>query len=135
MKREDIPELWGPAEVVEFTRAAVKEKDPGADITDRSVTRWLSLDDFPSPVVTLRMGPVYLADDVKPWVRARLAKSKLVLPGRGRRNAIPEEVKQAIIAAEPTLTQGEASARFGVAPSTVWKIWREEKERRSASQS
>lgn len=130
MNREEIPELWGPAEVVDFAKAALREKDPEAAIHERSVQRWLTLDGFPAPARTLKMGPIYLADEVKPWVYDRLSKSG-IRPGRVG-NALPAEMREEIMAADGQLTTAEAAAQFGVAPSTVWKIWRE--GRRSKSQ-
>lgn len=133
MNCEEIPELWGPAEVVDFARTAVQEKTPGADISERAVQRWLTLPDFPAPAVNLKMGPVFLAEDVRPWVYGWLSRSG-IRPGRVG-NALPEKIREEIAAAKGRLTMAEAAATFGVALSTVSKIWRNTEGRRSESQS
>lgn len=123
MARDELPEIWGPGEVVDFALQYLKENG-GATIAPSSVQRWMADDTFPEPVRTLKMGPIYLADDVGPWVIQRLAKSN-VRPGSPS-NRVPDELRAQIAQQQGKgVSQQQVAERFGVSVPTVRKIWRE----------
>lgn len=60
--------LVGPAEIAEK-----------AGVSRTMVNKWRErFDDFPEPLVTLKMGPLWAWADVEPWIKAQRAKG----PGR-----------------------------------------------------
>lgn len=56
-------------------------------VTKRSASRYALRDDFPTPLVELAMGPVWLADDVEEWDHARPAVRPGPRPGRRSRQS------------------------------------------------
>ncbi len=60
--------LVGPAELAEK-----------AGVSRTMVNKWRDrFDDFPEPLVTLKMGPLWAWVDVEPWIKGQKAKG----PGR-----------------------------------------------------
>lgn len=58
-RRPPLPELWGVAEIV-----------AEIGVTKMTVQRWRARRDFPKPALELRMGPVWIADDVRAWAES-----------------------------------------------------------------
>lgn len=58
---------------------SVAEIAERAGVKPNTVSKWLLRhDDFPEPAAELAIGPVWIWDDIEPWVRAQAAKG----PGR-----------------------------------------------------
>lgn len=55
-RRAALPELWGPAEILEQL-----------EVSKATLTRWRERDDFPAPEQELHMGPLWRAVDVREW--------------------------------------------------------------------
>lgn len=55
-------ELMGPYEIAR-----------AGGVHMRTARRWMALEGFPAPIADLHMGPVYLASDVRAWIRRRAA--------------------------------------------------------------
>lgn len=123
--REDLPELWGVSEIVEFTNAQLAEagRPPMHKV---SVAEWCRLKGFPEPAFDLRMGTGWVRSEVEPWVLDRIARSRGRRGGPG--NGIDPQ-KRAAIAAARGSGRGlrGVAADFGVGYTTVSRIWGEQK--------
>lgn len=125
--RDGYPELWGQSEIADYADAVAKElKYPiitadGRRIPTHRPRTWLKLPGFPEVLADLAMGPVYLAEEVAPWVDQHLRKDKV---RRGRTRALDPALRTAIELDRGAMSEARAAAKHGVSSATVHRVWK-----------
>ncbi len=121
--RAGVPLLWGQGEVAAFGDLAAG-RDPvryvvGSDghrVPPGRVKVWVGLPGFPGPLARLRMGPVFLAEEVMPWVVSHLARPQL-------RRPIEATTVTAIESARDLRPATVVAEEHGVSVASVYRIW------------
>jgi predicted DNA-binding transcriptional regulator AlpA len=114
--REGFPTLWGQAEIHAYADTVCEELGKPPLKRGRTWT-WYRVQGFPAPVATLEMGNVYLAEEMRPWVRQRIEAERYLT------TRIDDPTRAEILAENGLLTAQATAVKYGVSRAMVHRIW------------